>query len=614
MRQLQLPNIFVLATMSLAIVYSLVACQANQRSGVGISASNVTSHGSATTSGPIDSGGENLINGVPLESYAVDVTSLNEFKLIKPILHSLSLAYGHDFVDFAKMRNWYFIPVSLADLSNQSVGVDLKIGTTQTVALQGRDEIWIDNNLYQKQSAEEKSKILLHEIVRTLNSLKYQSIKDICKDWLRAGNNCEKHQLLYNELKSMQPLPSPDSGDSGTLIRKNDTEGIRDMTMWLLGSKGNLQADEIFKRFSAFNFDRRYFDQGERLIWPSKHIKTLTEDEFNFLIDQVLDSNNLLKMARRSEQGIVSEALVVDTGSDSNDLGSGCSLNFVDQTEISKAYNIIPNKESAGYSSLKACLRDPTYEGYNLHDEDGQSRYDLRWVYGRSGPMILFSVDIADEIYIRRDPTENEDSRLARFKAEHLLHRRGYFIFALTGDEAFSAKNLRLRGIKLQLTTSRHGWVPPSNERSPSQDFGYVEDGVQDGKVLLCAPSDERAYTTTDLSQFRDDVETVHEGNYEEYFTKYYPSDSFFTPTCEFKNLSEIANKDSLPQLFASLKNNSHELDGLNMQSDPFGKKQDEIVDGYIFNLNECEHPTWVTQAKLTDFCTGQHIDPAVRK
>lgn len=570
MRSWLLSNISVYIIANILFAYFLVGCQPIQRSGVSTSNSTVSGHSSATTSGPIDSGGENLINGVPLESYRVDVTKLDEFKIVKQALHYASVAYKHDFTDFAKMKNWYFVPVSLADLSNRSVGIDLKNGTTQTIALQGRDEIWIDDNLYKKQSTEEKAKIILHEVVRTMNGMKYLSVKELCRNWLRADNTCEMFQLAYNDTKEMQPLASPDEGDAGDKIREQDTASIRDMTMWMLDLNDNVLLPEIRRRFQYFDFDRRYFEY-EQLLWPY-HYVNISIDENNFLIEQILDFNNIPN-ARGDEK-----KLVFDVSP------SSCSINFVDPGSANQSYYVVPDKNDPSFNFQKtACL-----QGLGVFSRPPDlfhktTEANLRWIYGSLGPMVLYIANLAAPTPIRIDPLSKNSATLARDKVEKFSTiRRGYFLFAPTKTQNFTIKDLQLIAADSETMLKRS-----------NKDFGYVAETIQKDKVLFCVPNE---YGTPDKIGFNSIFnDGFHLDRKNLGFMTIAPyiflaNDPLLRPSCSIKDISEIANLSSQPDLFSSLKKDSSELIG-EAKSNPAWQKEIADAESAINALDQCEHP-----------------------
>lgn len=579
----------------LLTVYSLVACQPNQQNTGGSSPSNTNPIARNTvTSGPIDSGGENLINGVALESYRTNIIEeLEEFKLIQPILHSMSVAYSFDFRNFIKIKNWYMIPASLSDLSNKAVGVDLKEGSTQTVALQGQNEIWIDKNLYDKQSPNEKAKILLHEFVRTLNGIKYISINDMCKTWMRAGNECHAHQKTYQNMLAMQPLTKPALDEAGLVQRGQDTEAIRSMTLWLWQNKEALNSEDIMKRLETYDYDKRYFAAGERLIWPAEYIR-LSDTEFDGLLDQILNANETLTAgstmfgiplpeSKPSSQLIINvdfeipeesnipEGLLFQSGP------VGCYLNMVKKNLKLTPNMHLPDSHDPQYKKMKGCL----YQNFNneLFQEKNKLQIDehnlpimknniLQKIYTNKGATAVFMLKFFENIdsIPAITPTKNDSSKIV--SSLHMLQKVAFFNFLLNEKSTSKSKaeKLILNSIKFYYFENSLSSIRGVD----SADKLYSEKTILDEQSVYCIRnvSISRVNDTTHLSGYRNSydfrLDLVMELNKPNSFTNWISTLNrvdFFQPTCEIRKASDLYQSKRKPKrersLFSTLTNNS---------------------------------------------------------
>jgi hypothetical protein len=119
---------------------------------------------------PSDGGGGDTCNGKMIESYRVDITALEEYKTyIQPILNKLTVndekGESSPFDLSANLKNWYLIDCKLQDLPRERKGLYLE---TYQTAIHTSREIFIDSKSYNKMSPEEKSKLLLHEMIMGL--------------------------------------------------------------------------------------------------------------------------------------------------------------------------------------------------------------------------------------------------------------------------------------------------------------------------------------------------------------------------------------------------------------------------------------------------------------
>src|SRR5687767_13666516 len=111
-----------LTLFSLGLTF-LLGCQQNGQPRPAAIAQNQTAQG------PSDGGGGDTCNGKMIESYAVNVTELPEFKAsVQPILDRLVsrdgvLKNSLPFHLTPKIKNWYFVDCKLQEISRERKGL-----------------------------------------------------------------------------------------------------------------------------------------------------------------------------------------------------------------------------------------------------------------------------------------------------------------------------------------------------------------------------------------------------------------------------------------------------------------------------------------------------------
>lgn len=183
--------------------------------------------------GGTDIGGSNSILGKPIESYAVNVSQLPEYKdylhyifaELDIVLPSLSRTLRNA---LAVSRTWYIVPIELQKLPNSKIGIPSSTATTQ-YALHTKKSVWI--------SGIERNKIvdpldaathILHEVVMSLRvdqnsesktiltTQDYEDIRALTSYLMKRDfesvelqNFLNKHHFFYKKGSgSLFPLPS----------------------------------------------------------------------------------------------------------------------------------------------------------------------------------------------------------------------------------------------------------------------------------------------------------------------------------------------------------------------------------------------------------------------
>ena len=213
--------------------------------------------------GPGDGGGGDTCQGKLIESYRVDITQTEAYKkYLNPLLADLNPKLQSDYpnliflVGFNEPRkNWYIVPCSLTKLEASKKGLFLE---TDQTALQTEQEIYIDQNLFEKMPVEEQAKLILHETVMSVYLLKYLKLSEIFLNFEMSAMDLWK---MY------QP-------EKRTPLNSEDHQNIRAVTHSIWGQS---LTNNFKTLFNNHKFDRRFIRshgaEESPLDAPQKEIK-----------------------------------------------------------------------------------------------------------------------------------------------------------------------------------------------------------------------------------------------------------------------------------------------------------------------------------------------------
>lgn len=193
-----------------------------------------------------DGGGGSGHGGKPLEDFAVNLESVEEFKsYIEPIILNLEKNNGRlagDIKHLIRARRWYFIPGALKSLPQTLIGTYFE---TDTYAIQNLDEVWF--NSLAILPGEPKAKLILHELIMGVRLLAFVSKYETCLT-LQARKpdyNYDAYRMAKKVCRKKYPL----RGVEDALTRKDlnltkrDYALIREITLELFDHQGNVADD-----------------------------------------------------------------------------------------------------------------------------------------------------------------------------------------------------------------------------------------------------------------------------------------------------------------------------------------------------------------------------------
>lgn len=223
-----------------------------------------STRGGGSMVGPSDGGGGDTCNGKMIESYRVDITTLEEYKTyIQPILKKLTVSdengESSPFDLSAKLKNWYLIDCKLQDLPKKRKGLYLE---TYQTAIHTSREIFIDSKSYNKMSAEEKSKLLLHEMIMGFYLTKFLTVQEVCQ----SSNRCLGDMAKYTHWNIFKPEPYHP-------LNEDDHQRIRNVTAWILENKETVTPEKFVDLIKKNNFDKRFASVPRKSSDPSAFVE-----------------------------------------------------------------------------------------------------------------------------------------------------------------------------------------------------------------------------------------------------------------------------------------------------------------------------------------------------
>lgn len=214
-----------------------------------------------------DWGGGNGIDNKVIEKYAMDITTLPEFKeIIEPIGQHLIDIQDEDqksnpeysptpnlFKTFARARTWIFAPVELEVVEKKRLGIEFSKDPVDQLAIQSDLEVWVDSRKYEHMTKEDRAGLLLHELMMVNYRLRFLDLDKMCLLLRNCGNFSMKELFEKHPELAKKYAPEPQRE-----LNRDDYQYIRGATAYLLTKHKEIKTEKDITWFSkAFNFDSR---------------------------------------------------------------------------------------------------------------------------------------------------------------------------------------------------------------------------------------------------------------------------------------------------------------------------------------------------------------------
>ncbi len=160
-----------------AVIFSFFSCQPQKEI---IRETQLVNPTQQSEGGVDQTGGGNGLNGIALDKFIEPVTEKEAYKNVQQIITTLTTKFPRlaaDFYHIANNRDWYFVPVTLPEISRNILGT---YAPTDQLALQDLNKIWIDKIKFDQMTIEDQSILIIHEIMMGVRLIKYKSRQDTC--------------------------------------------------------------------------------------------------------------------------------------------------------------------------------------------------------------------------------------------------------------------------------------------------------------------------------------------------------------------------------------------------------------------------------------------------
>lgn len=204
--------------------------------------------------GTVDGGGEHGVDGRPLESFRTDIESIKEMKPLLDLIDNVSTVdrvFAGELLHILRQRSWNFVPVKLQDIPSWKIGAYFK---TDQIAIHRLDDVYIDANLFEKMTADDKRLTILHEMVMGARFLEYKDKMDQCVADIRylqlplrnhadggfqkAHRDCMRtYGLDLLNFRALPPRAIP--------VTDHDVSVIRQITALLYENEGKVDEEDL---------------------------------------------------------------------------------------------------------------------------------------------------------------------------------------------------------------------------------------------------------------------------------------------------------------------------------------------------------------------------------
>lgn len=244
--------------------------------------------GTPVLEGTGDVGGGNGLDNKVLESYRVNIFETEAYKkILKPKMDlRISSDKAEDKQEEGKedaFKTWYIAPLKLKRIDNKILGLSFTEDRTQQLAVQTKNEVWINKDTWEKMTLEQQADLLAHEIMMILYMSKFEDEESLCKKSSSPEICAAWFGSASSEHNTEKPRP----------LNEEDYQNIRSATVWMMSLKDPYTDDEFNKKLYSLGFDSRFFR-------PKKD--EATQEQIKRMTNQRLTFNEILGLIIRNFQ------------------------------------------------------------------------------------------------------------------------------------------------------------------------------------------------------------------------------------------------------------------------------------------------------------------------
>ncbi len=232
-------------TLVLLAMLSICACS---RNGADPAAKEPPPGSMGTSTG---GGGGNGIDGKPIESYAIRIEKLPEYRLyVLPIIRKISRGNGDVLSAYliwaAAQKPWYSVPRELEFVSKQRTGLWM---STEQLAIQSESEVFLHTPTYQRMKPEERANLLIHEMVMAARFLMKRPPQEQCEILSKGGSKaCSDPEVL--KLAKLIPYDP----EAAKIMDEADHAAVRGLTRYLTNAIDDVTPEGVAQLRRSLKF------------------------------------------------------------------------------------------------------------------------------------------------------------------------------------------------------------------------------------------------------------------------------------------------------------------------------------------------------------------------
>lgn len=279
----------------LAALTLLSACRKDQdrlgpaasRPGAGTQGNRPNGGGIKNSDGTSDPGGGTGLQGRAFESYIRDPKSMRGFhQYLKPIFDQYdkvdkeeeakrppaerSQDDGGTLIDMFAVKKWFLLPMKLDCVNKDVIGLTFAGSEIDVLACQTKGEVWIDESKTRASNDRDFAKLLLHEFVVQIYTMRFQKMSEI----MRAFEEVLGKKMDFSGMTAEQI----DVAFPAEPIRKlgpEDYEIIRRATDWLFEKGASATYAQFHHMLDGKVWDKRFSNEDDKNELPKiEHVKT----------------------------------------------------------------------------------------------------------------------------------------------------------------------------------------------------------------------------------------------------------------------------------------------------------------------------------------------------
>lgn len=246
-------------------------------------------------------GGANAHSGKLLESHIWHPEESKAFEIYLKDIYKNAFGYSTDLPETSdifnsfKFKTWYKLKAKLPDVGGDILGVTYPENQNQQVAIQRKENIQFDENIFDAIDLEEQAKSILHETIMLYYFLNFMNSKEIIIQSKLISPIPKKGDRIIEinpKLTEFQLVNY--SFEEPRMLSSSDYENIRSLTEWLFKNGKKISQNEFERKALSygFSFFRHTVTTNDQELTNPKSID-MSNDDLKIAIEKTQFSGEL---------------------------------------------------------------------------------------------------------------------------------------------------------------------------------------------------------------------------------------------------------------------------------------------------------------------------------